>query len=389
MSQGAAAHVARTLQADTTSTSRTLPKPPRFNLRPDTPDFGSFPRDEWLKSYRAAVRRAPHRAFGYGDARGADALRQVLARYLGRARGVVADPEHLFVCGGFAQGVGLVASVLRRAGRRTIGVEDPGHAVVRTTIERTGLEPIPIAIDAEGLVVEKLAAAKPDAVLVTPAHQFPTGVVLAPGRRAELVDWAERTDAYVLEDDYDAEYRYDGAPVGAVQGLAPGRVFYLGSASKTLAPTLRLGWIASPPEFVWPLVHEVIATMFSPPQLGQLAFADFIERGELDRHLRRMRLVYRRRRDALVESLGRELPDAHVHGIAAGLHVLVALPDSVDETRVAEAARARQVGLYALGEHRIRTRGGPALLLGYAATSEPGLRAGVRELAAAVRAVSA
>jgi GntR family transcriptional regulator / MocR family aminotransferase len=362
---------------------------PRFNLRPDLPDFGAFPRGEWLASYRAALKGAPDRELGYGDVRGASALRSSLVDYLGRARGVVGSPEHTFVCGGFAQAIGLVCATLRRAGQSRIGIEDPGHAVIRELVARTGVEVVPVPVDEGGLDTDALEAADPDAVIVTPAHQFPTGVVLAPERRARLLDWSERRGKWVIEDDYDAEFRYDRPPVGALQGLRPGRVLYLGSASKTLAPTLRLGWIVAPGPLVRPLVEQVLYTVIAPPRLEQLALADFLERGELDRHLRRMRLLYRKRRDVLVGALARELPQVKVRGIAAGLHVVAVLPAGSSERRVLAEARERGVGLYGLGEHRVRRRGRPALLLGYAASNETAITAAVRELAKAVEAASA
>jgi GntR family transcriptional regulator/MocR family aminotransferase len=362
---------------------------PRFNLRPDLPDYGGFSRNEWLRSYRAALKRAPDQELAYGDVRGALALRSALVSYLGRVRGVVGGAERAFVCNGFAQGIGLVCAVLRRTGRRTIGVEDPGHAVIREIVARTGLEPVPIPVDGAGVVTDALEAAGPDALLVTPAHQFPTGVVLSPERRARLLDWAERHDALVVEDDYDAEFRYDRAPVGAVQGLAPERVAYLGSASKTLAPTLRLGWLIAPSRLVAPLADHVLYSVIAPPRLEQLAFADFLERGELDRHLRRLRLRYRRRRDVLLQALERELPDVEVRGVAAGLHVVAVLPPGTDEPRVLAEARARGIGLYGLSEHRVRPGGEPALLLGYAASNESAIRAAVRRLAEAVATATA
>jgi GntR family transcriptional regulator/MocR family aminotransferase len=362
---------------------------PRFNLRPDLPDFAGFSREEWLRSYRAALKRAPDQALAYGDVRGSLALRSALVSYLGRVRGVVGSSEQAFVTGGFAQAVGSLCTVLRRTGRRTIGVEDPGHAVIREIVARTGLEPVPIPVDGEGIDVDALEAASPDAVLVTPAHQFPTGVVLSPERRGRLLAWAGHRDALVVEDDYDAEFRYDRPPVGALQGLAPERVAYLGSASKTLAPALRLGWLIAPSWLIRPLADHVLYTVIAPPRLEQLAFADFLGRGELDRHLRRLRLRYRRRRDVLVRALERELPEVEVRGIAAGLHVLAVLPPGSDEARVVAEARARGIGLYGLGEHRVRPGGEPALLLGYAASKEPAIRAAVRKLAEAVSAASA
>ena len=368
---------ARTLAAD--------PERPH-NLRPDLPDYGAFPRGEWLKSYRAALRSAPDAELSYGDVRGSAQLREALVAYLGRVRGVVGEPEHTFVCSGFAQAVSLLGGVLARAGRKRVAVEDPGHAVIRQLVARSGLDPVPIPVDAEGIDVDALAAAAPDAVLVTPAHQFPTGVVLAPERRTRLLAWAEETGALVIEDDFDSEYRYDRPPVGSLQGLMPERVVYCGTASKTLAPALRLGWIVAPGELVWPLVEQVLYTVISPPRLEQRAFADFLLRGELDRHLRRMRLRYRRRRDALVQELGRRLPEFEVRGHAAGLYVEAVLPDGLDEARVLEEARARGIALSGIADHRAESVREPALLLGYAVAPEPALRRAVAVLAEAVRA---
>jgi GntR family transcriptional regulator/MocR family aminotransferase len=370
---------ARTLGAD-----REWP----HNLRPDVPDFGAFPRGEWLKSYRAALRSAPNAELGYGDVRGSAQLREALVAYLGRVRGVVGDPEHTFVCSGFAQAVSLLGGALARAGRERVAVEDPGHAVIREVLSRSGLEPIPIPVDAGGIDVDALAAAAPDAVLVTPAHQFPTGVVLAPERRARILAWAEDTDAVVIEDDFDSEYRYDRPPVGSLQGLMPEGVVYCGTASKTLAPTLRLGWIVAPGALVWPLVEQVMYTVISPPRLEQRAFADFLVRGELDRHLRRMRLRYRRRRDALVRELGRRLPEFQVRGLAAGLYVEAVLPEGLDEARVLEEARARGIALSGMAEHCAESTREPALLLGYAVAPEPALQRAVAVLADAVRAAA-
>jgi len=358
------------------------------NLRPDVPDYGAFPRGEWLRSYRSALRSAPNAELGYGDVRGSAQLRDALVSYLGRVRGVVGEPEHTFVCSGFAQAASLLGGVLVRAGRKRIAVEDPGHTVIRQLVARSGLEPVPVPVDAEGIDVDALAAAAPHAVLVTPAHQFPTGVVLAPERRTRLLAWAEETDALVIEDDFDSEYRYDRPPVGSLQGLMPERVVYCGTASKTLAPTLRLGWIVPPGELVWPLVEQVLYTVISPPRLEQRAFADFLLRGELDRHLRRMRLRYRRRRDALVRELGRQLPGLEVRGLAAGLYVEALLPDGVDEARVLEEARARGIALSGMAEHCVETVREPALLLGYAAAPDASLRRAVAVLAEAVRAAT-
>jgi GntR family transcriptional regulator / MocR family aminotransferase len=276
--------------------------------------------------------------------------------------------------------------VLRARGARRIAVEDPGHATVRRIVAASGLEVVPVDVDEGGLVVEQLAAADPGAVLVTPAHQFPTTAVLARDRRAALLDWARSRGAFVLEDDVDAEFRYDRTPVGALQGLAPELVVYIGSTSRTLAPALRLGWAVVPSPLAEQLVEDVRDTIIAPPTLEQLALADFVAHGELDRHIRRMRLRYRRRRDALVGALARHLPELEVRGVAAGLHVVASLPRGLSEASALAAARANGIALSGLREHRMRKRGPGALLLGFARSNEPALRAGVRALATAVAA---
>jgi GntR family transcriptional regulator/MocR family aminotransferase len=370
--------------------ARTLAADPEWphNLRPDLPRYAAFPRGEWLKSYRAALRDAADSELAYGDVRGAPVLRDALVAYLGRVRGVVGDAECTFVCSGFAQAISLIGGALAHDGRKRIAVEDPSHAAIRGVVARSGLEPIPVPVDAQGIDVDAVVAAAPDAVLVTPAHQFPTGVVLAPERRAQILAWATDTNALVIEDDFDSEFRYDRPPVGSLQGLMPERVVYCGTASKTLAPTLRLGWIVAPGDLVRPLIDHVLYTVFAPPRLEQLAFADFLLRGELDRHLRRMRLGYRRRRDVLVQALARELPEVEVRGLAAGLYVEAVLPDGADEGRVVDEARARGVGLSGMREHCAEVVREPALLLGYAVAPEPSLRRAVSVLAEAVRAAA-
>ncbi|MGZ4280249.1 MAG: aminotransferase-like domain-containing protein, partial [Solirubrobacteraceae bacterium] len=250
-----------------------------------------------------------------------------------------------------------------------------------------GLEWVPIAVDGGGLDVEALDRSDVGAVLVTPAHQYPTGVVLAPDRRAALLAWAAERDAFVLEDDYDAEYRYDRQPVGALQGLARQRVAYMSSISKTVAPALRVGWLVAPPALAEAIEHEKLADDRGTPVLTQLGLAVLIERGEFDRHIRSSRLVYRRRRDALVDALARHLPDVRPRGAAAGLHLLVDLPVDVDEGAVVAAAGGRGVGLDSLAVHTARPHP-PAVILGYGRIAEPAIEPGVRALAAAVQAVT-
>jgi GntR family transcriptional regulator / MocR family aminotransferase len=372
-------------------------RPPRFDFRTGRPDVSLFPRTAWLASLRRALRDAPDARFDYGDPRGAPELRGALARYLGRVRGVACDPERVIVTSGMAQGMALFARALAAGGARRIAMEDPSSAPGRAQLASNGLEIVPIPVDEEGLQVERLPKAGPaadergpridpvDTVMVTPAHQFPLGVVLAPERRAALLDWAAQSGAVVLEDDYDAEYRYDRQPVGAVQGLAPDLVAYAGSASKTLAPGLRLGWLVVPERLLDAVTAAKESDDLGTPVVEQLALADFLERGRLDRHLRRTRSVYRGRRDALVAALARLLPQCPPAGVAAGLHLVVRLPDGTDEHAVLDAARSRGLGLSGISEHRIEP-GPPALLLGYGRLPEPTVEPAVRALADSLRA---
>ena len=361
-------------------------KPPiRFDLRTGRVDLSLFPRRAWLAATARALRELPDAALGYGDPRGFEQLRLALAAHLGRARGAVADPRHVMTCGGVQEALPLVWRALARQGVRRVGIEDPGWRGQRQSVEVAGLEAVPVPVDERGLDVEALAAARVDAVAVTPAHQFPTGVVLAPERRAALVAWARAHDAVVVEDDYDAEYRYDREPVGALQGLVPDRVVYAGSASKSLAPGLQLGWALVPPWLAGAVVEEKVRTQRGPAVLEQAALADLLGRGEVDRHLRRSRRRYRARRDALVAALAEHLPAATLGGVAAGLHVVAWLPAGADEPAAVTAARARGVAVHALhAQCSPAAPWPPALLLGYAAEPEPALARAARDLAAAV-----
>jgi GntR family transcriptional regulator/MocR family aminotransferase len=352
--------------------------PARFDLRPESADRGAFPRRAWLAATRRALADAADADLGYGSWAGAPALRAVLAAYLGRARGVVAEPDHIVVTAGITQAIALLGGLLRARGARRVIVEEPGFWQHRTILQRAGLELVPVDVDERGLRTDALPPAA--AALVTPAHQFPTGAVLAPERRAALVDWATAHDALVIEDDYDGEYRYDREPVGALQGLGGGRVAYLGSTSKTLAPALRLGWMVLPGALAGAIADERGWSDGGSPALDQLALASFIERGELDRHLRRMRLRYRRRRDRLVAALGEQLPQAAVGGAAAGLHITVALAPDVDVDAVMARASAGGVAVFATHQ-----AGRPLLLVGYANIDEAAIGPAVRALAAAVR----
>jgi GntR family transcriptional regulator/MocR family aminotransferase len=359
---------------------------PRFNLRPWVPDVSTFPRAAWLRALREAVAVMSDADFGYGDPRGAETLRSALADYLGRVRGVVADPARVVVTCGYIQGLGLVCRALAEAGAKRIALEDPSNPEQALIAAGAGLEPVPTAVDDAGLRVDALERSGADAVVVTPAHQDPTGVVLSGERRTALVAWLRDRKAFAIEDDYDAEYRYDRAAVGALQALEPDRVVYAGSSSKTLAPVLRLGWLVLPPALIDAVSRQKLLADRGNAGIDQHAFAGFLRRGELDRHLRRMRIRYRARRDALVAALADELPEANVQGVAAGLHVTARLPGDHDEHAIRGEAARRRIALSTLGENRLGTgEYPPTLLLGYAQLPEPAIRAAVRELAAAVR----
>jgi GntR family transcriptional regulator/MocR family aminotransferase len=363
--------------------------PPRYDFRPSVPDASSFPRTAWARALREAVGTIPDVELVYGDPRGVDRLRAALADYLGRVRGVVADPDHIVVTCGYTQGQDLVCRTLAERGARRVGIENPGDVEWRLGVERAGLEAVPITVDDEGISVEELEQEDPDAVLLTPAHQHPTGVVMSGARRTALLAWLRRREAIAIEDDYDAEYRYDRAAVGALQGLAPDRVVYGGSTSKTLVPALRIGWLVLPPPLLEGVASHKLLADRGTARIEQHALASFLERGDLDRHLRRMRARYRTRRDAIVAAVSAELPGASVRGIAAGLHATVELPHGPDEAAIAAEAKRRRVALTTMHEYRHTPFfGPPTLLLGYANVPEAAIGPGVREIAAAVRSVS-
>jgi GntR family transcriptional regulator/MocR family aminotransferase len=384
-SQGAPTRVALTVRTPSQRAPSPSPQPGfAYRLDPGLPDLAGFPRDRWLRSLRAAWRQAPIDAVDYPDPRGVPALRETLADYLGRVRGAAADPEQLMVCTGFSQGLSLIARWLSGRGVGRVALEDPGWHAHRLIVEQAGLEVVPVPVDHDGIRVDALEASDAAAVIVTPAHQFPTGRVLSSERRAALIEWAERGERLIIEDDFDAELRYDRSGVGALQGLAPERVAYIGSASKRLVPGMRLGWMLTPSWLGWPLISVKAIEDRGSEAIGQLALHDFISRGELDRHLRRMCLRYQRRREALIEALARHLPEAHVAEGAAGLFELAELPDGVDEPALVSAAAGRGVGLEGLALHRFKPGGSPGLVLGFASLPEPAIEQGIRLVAEAL-----
>jgi GntR family transcriptional regulator / MocR family aminotransferase len=358
---------------------------PRIDLAPGLPDLRSFPLGRWVGALRSVASTLPYAELGYPDPSGHPRLRRVLAEYLARVRGALVDPELVTVCRGVADGTGRVCQALRAAGVGAVAVEDPGWHQLRQAAASAGLRVVPTRVDAQGLRVGDLDG-HPGvrAVVVSPTHQFPTGVVLSAERRAALLAWARRVDGLILEDDYDAEFRYDRRPVGTMQGTDPSRVALLGSLSKTLSPALGIGWVATPPDWARP-VRAATGHRSWPSTLDQLAFAAFLSDGAYDRHLRAARKRYRLRRDRLVRALAGRLPGARLLGVAAGLHLLVLLDDRVD--CVAVVARAAAAGMQVANLDTYRSRDdaiGPGLVLGYGNLADSQVEEAVALLAATV-----
>jgi len=360
---------------------------PLVDLSYGRADVAHFPRSAWLRALRGVLSGAANDAFGYPAGSGMPALRTALADYLNRVRGTAAEPDRMVVCTGYAQGVALVVQVLAAAGATRLAVEDPSSGDDAVPAARAaGLTLVGLPVEDDGIGIEALRASDADAVILTPAHQWPTGAVLSAAKRAAVIAWANERDALIVEDDYDAEYRYDGAPVGAMQGLAPHRVVYAGSASKILGPGIRLGWLVAPPRLAAALSDAKIAADRGSPALEQLALADLIRRGELDRHLRRMRPIYRRRHDVLVAALAQHLPELRPVGVAAGMHLLAWLPDAVDEKAVIETGAQAGIRLDGVTPYRLGHAGPGGLILGYATLNESAIPDAVRGLARVLRA---
>ncbi|KHO27056.1 GntR family transcriptional regulator [Mycolicibacterium setense] len=347
-----------------------LPVGEGIDLSPGVPDLSAFPRSTWLRAERAVLAEAAPEDLGYGDPRGHPRLRAALAPWLGRTRGLRIDADEILVVAGVAQAVALLAQQLRDERLDTIAVEDPGSRGAVDELEYWGLRPVPVPVDGDGILVSELSATGAPTVFLTPAHQFPTGVVLSPQRRRELLEW---NGELIIEDDYDAEYRYDRAPVPALHPSAPDRIAYAGSTSKSLAPALRLGWLIAPPQRRPDLVTAKHATDLGSPTVPQLVLARLLESGEYDRHVRLVRARHRARRDALLDVLATAMPAATVTGVAAGLHLLVTLPEDVDDVALADDLRDAGVLVHPVSWHR-RLSGPPGLVLGYASHPPDRLR---------------
>lgn len=387
--QGSGTWVGDAVRAAARGTRDRAPRPSgaRADFVPGTPDLSLFPRAAWGAAHRAALARLPHSALGYPDPRGLPELRTALAALLARRRGVAADPERLLVCSGVAQAMTLLGFVLHRRGARAVGLEDPGSPENVAVLGAAGLRPVPLPLDGEGLVPGALERSGVRAVVTTPAHQYPSGIAYSAARRTELLDWARSVDGFVLEDDYDGDFRYDRAPVGALQGLDPERVAYMGSVSKSMAPGLRIGWLLAPEELTEELVERKRTMDLGNPVLEQALLADFVEQGGYDRHLRRCRPAYQRRRDTLIAALAEHFPGTEVSGIAAGLHIIAVLPASCGpEERFLDRAAAAGVALRSLAYHGSARPddGRVRLVMGYAHRSPSEIARGVELLAEAV-----
>jgi len=386
----------RTAQAHrgAAETGRGARRAARYDLRPGMPDLSAFPRSAWLAAARRSLARAPSSDLGYSAMRGLPVLRAALAGYLARVRGVSVTPDRVLVCAGISQGLELLCDVLRLSENRTLAVEAYGHQAHCEVARAAGMTLAPVPVDGRGAVLVGGAvlaggAVPPDAgaLLLTPAHQYPLGVALAPERRRQAVDWAARTGAFVIEDDYDGEFRYDRQAVGALQALAPEHVVYAGTASKSLAPGLRLGWLVLPERLIAEVARAKRATGRLSSSFDQLTLAEFISSGGYDKQVRRARLAYRLRRDRLVSALAREVPEVSVSGIAAGLHAVVRLPPGVTEDDV--TTRAAASGLMLHGLATCRTAGAPelgaAVIVGYGTPPAHAFSTAVARLCAVLR----
>ncbi|RZQ59566.1 PLP-dependent aminotransferase family protein [Amycolatopsis suaedae] len=378
--QGAPTRVAMTAGLQMSAPAVVPEAAARWNLLPCQPDVSSFPRQAWLTTAKTVLQTAPPQVFGYPEYGGLAPLRDALARYLARSRGVVADPERVVVCGGFSHAIALLATVLHTRGDRELAFEDPSLAKFRDIAAAAGQRIVGVPVDDDGI---RVSAVDSSAVVVTAAHQYPMGVTLSSGRRTELIRWAQRTGGLVIEDDYDGEFRFDRRQVGAVQPLATERVIYVGTASKSLGPGLRLGWLVLPRALVEPVRSALYADGARPAALDQLILADLLDSGAYDQHVRRRRAAYRSRRDRLLVRLPGWLRPM---GISAGLHLLLRLPDGrPDERTVLAALRRHSVALEGLGRHWIGDGPHPGgLVVGYGAPPEHAFNATVDALVEAL-----
>lgn len=358
----------------------------RYDLRPGIPDLRATPRSRWSAAVRAALVTVPDRDLASSPGLGYAPARAAVAAYLSRSRHAVADPDRIAITHGATDGMGILSRELRRRGHRTVLVEDPSWPRLRDVAEANGLEAVPVPVDDEGVDVDELATLSTRSgarvALVTPAHQFPLGTALAPARRELLVRWARARDGLIIEDDYDAEFRYDRRPIPALQRLAPDHVALIGSLSKSVSPALGLGWMVLPPELI-PGMPEA-----APSLIDQAALAEFITDGGLERHLRASRTRFRHRRTRLLAALAAHLPDLAVSGIAAGMHLVLALPARSSAAAIVTAAGTEGIALTSLDRYQTRARRPEALVLGYGNLDDTLVEEAVARLAAVIHAAA-
>lgn len=381
---GSGTRVALSLHVPTPSPSpQAAPADVAADFTPGVPDLRSFPVRDWLWASGEAIRSSSASDMAYGDPRGVRRLREVVAAYLQRVRGTCATADDVLVCGGFTQGAALTLQALRKGGVTRVAVEDPGHPAMPTLVRNAGLQPIPVPVDDNGILVDRLAGSGATAVILTPAHQTPTGAVLTADRRLALVRWADHVSGTIIEDDYDSEFRYDKQAVGCLQGLMPDRVVTIGSVSKTLAPGVRLGWVLAPGRLMGSIADHKQHSDRHSPALDQLALARLMESGRFDRHLRRMRGVYADRRAALVSAVGEHAPHLVLTGLEAGFHALARLPRGTDERAILDEAWRRSVRLQGLARYQDPSAGdqSPGIVFGFGNIRRDAIGEGVRRIA--------
>jgi GntR family transcriptional regulator/MocR family aminotransferase len=358
---------------------------PRFDFRPGSPDVSTFPRRDWMTATRRVLHELPDADLRYGDPRGLGSARDVLAEYVARTRGVRADPSRIVITTGFTQALSILAVALADLGATSVALEDPCIPAYRDVATRAGLRTHALPVDRDGADVTSLVAASGiGAAVLTPAHQYPIGSTLAPARRTAVIGWAREAHGYVVEDDYDGEFRYDRQPVGSLQAMDPDRAIYVGTASKSLAPALRLAWMVVPPSLMDPVVTAKNRADRQTAVLDQATLAELIRSGALDRHVRRSRLRYRRRRDALTAALA-TVPRVRAEGIAAGLHAVVELTGGQRESEMVDALAAAGVAVHGLEPYWHRRRGASGLVVGFGTPPEHAFPAALAALIAGLR----
>lgn len=369
--------VAAAVEIPTCGARRRRETPEEF--KSTLPELTSFPRDTWLRAMKRGLRSMATADFGYSNPLGVARLREALADYVSRTRGAHIAPADLVITSGFAEARSLFCELLRATGRSTLALEDPGYSD-RRFVAASGLTAVSVPVDQDGLDVKRLEASGAHGVIVTPSHQFPTGTILSATRRADLVEWLRGGDRLALEDDYDSEFRYDKAGIAPIQNVARERIFYAGTVSKTLAPALRLGWLAVPSPFRDDIVDCLLSRSEGVSRLDQFALATMIESGEYEHHVRRMRRVYGRRREYLIRRLGEVVPSVVVLGAAAGLHVVISLPPGVEPNAACAALRTVSIAAEPLSHYTFETGILSCVVVGFGQASLSGLDAAVAAL---------